>query len=393
MKNRSLIPLLVMLIAIGLASCTKDGIDVKLYTDSDYQLLKDHLDLPNEPTDYTIHFPEYSRNSRLAFNNQLVTLGKVLFYDENLSEDKTISCASCHKQHLAFADDVAFSKGILNRDTDRNSLALGSVFNFNVYYGPDRIPFFWDNRASTVQEQTEQTFANEKEMGMNMDEVVQRVQEEEFYNPLFKAAYGVDVTVTEDKVLDAISEFVNSMGSYNNVYDQALEKHHQAGGSTSQAYSLANTDLPLLSAQENIGKTLYVNKCGSCHGVTNGAPSRNDANNGLDNVYADNGIGLLTNYTGDEGMFKIPTLRNIALSGPYMHDGRFETLEEVVEHYSTGVQDHPNLSQELRTNSWGSGEPIQFNFSSEEKEALLAFLHTFTDESFVNDVRYADPFK
>jgi len=381
---------------LGFSNCAKDGVNIDIYTAEDYELVSKHLDLPNEPTDYTQHFPNYSRFGSRSFNDNLATLGRVLFYDENLSEDRSISCASCHKQELAFSDDVAFSKGILDRETDRNSLALGAVFNFNVYYGNSNnggsgIPFFWDNRASTVQEQSEQTFANEQEMGMEIHEVVERVKEQEYYPPLFKAAFGQNNDITNAQVLDAVSEFINTMGSTNSSYDKALDKHYEDFGSVT-AESIANKNFSDFTAQQNLGKTIFVQKCGSCHSETNGTPGAFKANNGLDMEYVDAGIGDLTNYSGDYGMFKIPTLRNIALTGPYMHDGRFNTLEEVVDHYSTGIKDHPNLSEELKDGIW-DGDPIQFNFSSEEKTALIAFLNTFTDETFLQDQRYADPFK
>jgi len=389
---------------LGFSNCAKDGVNIDIYTAEDYKLVSNHLNLPNEPTDYTIHFPNYTNTSFFfsgstrSFNDNLATLGRVLFYDENLSEDRSISCASCHKQELAFSDDVAFSKGILDRDTDRNSLALGSVFNFNVYYGNETnggngIPFFWDNRASTVQEQSKQTFANEKEMGMEIHEVVERVNEQEYYGPLFKAAFGESNQVTNDQVLDAVSEFINAMGSTNSTYDQALDKYYEEFGDVDD-YSLINNSLPGFTAQQNLGKTLFVQNCASCHNATNSRPLKMKANNGLELEYVDAGIGDLPNASSsDYGMFKVPTLRNIALTGPYMHDGSLASLEDVIEHYSTGIKNHPNLSRELREGESSWGEPMKFNFSSEDKAALVAFLNTFTDETFLQDQRYANPFK
>ena len=195
----------------------------------------------------------------------MATLGRVLFYDKNLSKDKTISCASCHAQSIAFSDDKAFSDGIENRATDRNSLALGAVFSFSEYYGNasfGRIPFFWDNRASSVQEQSEQTFANPNEMGMEMHQVLERVKEMPYYTPLMKAAFGLG-DITEQKILDAINEFVNSLGSFNAPFDKALDNEFR---NHNNAISAVQEDFALFNAQENLGKRLYLDNCASCHG-------------------------------------------------------------------------------------------------------------------------------
>ena len=321
-------------------------------------------------------------------DNDLATLGRVMFYDKNLSDDRAISCASCHQQSLAFADDAALSDGVNNRKTARNSLALGSVFNFAEYYGSpndNRIPFFWDNRAVSVQEQSRQTLANPDEMNMEMHQVVDRVKEQDYYKILIREAFG-DSEVTEDRVLDAISEFVNSMSTYESKYDKELDKHYDNNFNLN---NVGSVNFSGFTAQENLGKNIYVNQCGSCHGRVNGFPGQISANNGLDMDYDDNGISGITNSGADEGLFKVPTLRNIALTGPYMHDGRFATLEEVIDHYSSGIQDHPNLDPLLKS----GGQPKKFNFTAEEKEALIVFLNTFTDQNMLVDERYSDPFK
>ena len=370
------------------SSCKKEKLDItyERYTAEDYAVLSQTLDIPNDLLDYTFVFPQYYNSRSISFDSDLATLGRVMFYDKNLSDDRTISCASCHKQELAFADDKAFSDGVLERTTSRNSLALGSVFNFAEYYGDiaqGRIPFFWDNRASSVQEQSRQTFANEREMNMPMHKVMERVEANEYYSILFKETFG-DRDVTEIRILDAISEFVNSMSSYNSKYDKELDKHYV---NTFNLNNIEGVNFSGFTAQENLGKDLYVSKCGNCHGRINGFPAEVQANNGLDMVYEDQGIGEIN--SSQNGVFKVPTLRNIALTGPYMHDGRFVTLEEVVDHYSNGVQDHPNLSSQLKSGT----QPIAFNFTQDKKDALIAFLNTFTDEVMLADEKYSDPFK
>ncbi|HNM27716.1 MAG TPA: c-type cytochrome, partial [Saprospiraceae bacterium] len=137
------------------------------------------------------------------------------------------------------------------------------------------------------------------------------------------------------------------------------------------------------------GKKIYLDNCASCHSPTQSRPAKLQANNGLDATTTDEGVGGITKSSQDMGMFKVPLLRNIALTAPYMHDGRFQTLEEVVEHYSTGVQNHPNLSEELR--SFNGAKNL--NLSAEDKQALIAFLNTFTDQQMQADVRFSNPFK
>ena len=374
--------------------CGKDTVDIEYnyYPKEEFQALSQQLNLPAYPLDYTVNFPKYYGRTATTFNNDLATLGRVLFYDENLSEDRSVSCASCHKQQLAFADDLALSEGVQQRSTARNSLALGSVFSFREYYGSSssgRVPFFWDNRASTVQEQSKQTLANDLEMNMTMPEVVQRVKEEDYYIPLFRTAFG-NPDVSEDRVLDAISEFVNSMASVDTRYDRELDKYYESNRFNFTSH--VNADFSGLSSIENKGKQLFQTHCASCHGAVNGLPGRISANNGLDVVYDDPGMGDITG-NNDVGLFKVPTLRNITLTAPYMHDGRFATLDEVLDHYSSGIKEHENLSPQLRVNQSTNGAAVKLNFSAADKAALLAFFDTFVDEEYLTTEKYSDPFK
>ncbi len=372
-------------------SCKNEPLAVNqaLYSDQEFEVINKYLNLPEESMDYTLHFPSYYRTSSTATNDEVATLGRVIFYDKNLSSDRSISCASCHKQELAFSDDVAFSDGVQSRKTDRNSLALGAVFSFSEYYGSEslgRIPFMWDNRASSVGEQSEMSFRNEREMGMKMDEVVVRMLEQPYYAPLIKKAYGFG-EVTEGRVLEALDAFVNSMGSNNSKFDKAMEKASSGFGSI---FSTVEENFADFSPQENLGKRLFLNNCSSCHGSIISPAALTSENNGLEIAYADKGIGRL-DLKGQEwdGKFKIPTVRNIALTAPYMHDGRFATLDDVLDHYSNGIVDHPNLGQSLKQGN----TPRRFNFSQEERSALLAFFNTLTDESYIKDEKFSNPFK
>ncbi|MCW5922302.1 MAG: c-type cytochrome [Saprospiraceae bacterium] len=374
------------------AACNKKAdFDFYYYDPEDYALLQQYLSLPDLPDDYTANFPTHLRNAGLfprPVERDKAVLGRVLFYDKSLSKDGTVSCASCHKQELGFGDDVAFSRGVFDRSTERNSIALTSVSNFSAYYGTDlngsqAIRFFWDNRAETAAEQSQASLTNPREMNMHMDEVVSAVQSQPYYAPLFKKAYGDDF-VTANRVKESISNFVNAMGSYQSKFDAEAAKVTGFG-----ATSYAN--FAGFNVQQNRGLQIYQANCASCHSPIMGRPMLFNASNGLDAVTHpdDRGVGPVTNIPADEGTFKVPTLRNIALSAPYMHDGRFQTLEEVVDFYSTGIQAHPNLHSNLKSN----GQPRRFNYSNEDKQALIAFLHTLTDDQARKDQRFANPFK
>jgi cytochrome c peroxidase len=174
------------------------------------------------------------------------------------------------------------------------------------------------------------------------------------------------------------------MGSYQSRFDAgANESTSQYGGAN------YNSNFSSFSAAENRGKGLYMTNCASCHTSSFGRPARLLSNNGLDAVVTDKGVGGISGVSSEVGSFKVPTLRNVAITAPFMHDGRFQTLEQVIDHYSTGIQLSPNLASELRNGN----APKKFNFTSEEKSDLIAFLGTLTDDVFKNDTRFASPFK
>lgn len=386
--------LIFIFFSIILISCLKQGADVNVlyFEEEDYKIISKTLNLKNDLDNYSLVTPDYVANSFFvgSNNSEAATLGRVLFYDKNLSKDGKVSCASCHDQKLGFGDNKAFSNGSNGKVTTRNSLALGSVLNFSVYYGDERfgrVPFFWDNSAVSVQEQSERTLANPNEMDMEMHEVVSKINALDYYEPLFKEAYPYDLgKANNNTVLNAISAFVNAIPAYNTKWDQELSKIFKEHG---KILDLDTKVFDGFTALENHGKNIYVQKCGSCHGESIGSPSQTRANNGLALNYSDNGIGQRTGINTENGLFKVPTLRNILLSAPYMHDGSLATIDDVIEHYSTGIKNHVNLNKELKVN----GEPIRFNFSNEDKEALKAFFATLTDYELMKDERFSDPFK
>ena len=370
-------------------------LDSKIYRDDEYAIISEYLDLPNlTRRDMQSHF-DFSlpyTNSHVNIDGMKATLGKVLFYDKELSIDGSTSCASCHKQENAFADNAAFSEGLNENDTDRNSFALGSFISLRMeYYGGPSISaapgkLFWDERGDDVMDQLTQTFNNPKEMGMNEDALEARVNSKDYYKIIGRKAFGTD-HLNHIQIKLAIAEFMTSIRTSKSPFDIAFRD--------SEFGATIETEFDNFSPSENLGKQLFNESCGTCH-VSSLVPPINvsdfirSANNGLDLVFTDQGIGGVTLDENDNGKFKIPSLRNLTVTGPYMHDGRFETIEEVVDFYNDGVQAHPNLNPELKDSN---GDPIKLNLTNDEKEALVDFLHTLTDNNFLTDPIYSDPFK
>ncbi|MBK8620225.1 MAG: c-type cytochrome [Saprospiraceae bacterium] len=372
-----------------LASCGENepNVTITYYGEKEYKELSKHINIPEYPYNYSFSLPKHTFLTSTPMNDDLATLGRVLFYDKNLSKDKTISCASCHKQEIAFSDDVAFSEGVQNRATARNSIALGSVLNFAAYYGNfGGVPFFWDNRATSVQDQSKATLGNPLEMDMKMHEVANAVNGLDYYKPLIKQAYKGSDEISETQILNAIGEFVNSITNYNTKFDRELDNQWQMYGSLNNNVT---RDFPGFSASENNGKKLYLQHCSNCHGSNSARPPVMKANNGLMLQYNDLGVASTTGYSFDESMFKVPTLRNISRTAPYMHNGMLKTLKDVIDHYSEGIKNHKNLSSDLKIGS----SPKKMNFSETEKEDLLAFLQTLNDDKIVSDPKFSDPFQ
>ncbi len=309
------------------------------------------------------------------------TLGRVLFYDKIMSANNTVSCASCHIQERGFADESAFSIGFEGGLTGRNSMGLANA----GYYDNGR--FFWDERANTLEDQVLLPIQDQVEMGLTLTELVSKIRAQDYYQPLFTDAFGSS-DVTTDRISLALSQFVRSMVSYESPYDAGLIA---VNGDE-------DDDFPNFSELENLGKNLFFSnrtQCANCHETAtfSGDQARN---NGLDAILTDLGVGGVTGNNNDQGEFKVNSLRNIALTGPYMHDGRFATLQEVVEFYNSGIQNSPGLDNRLRAGGGGrgnnNGNPIRMNLNGQEIDALVAFLNTLTDDSFTADVKFSDPF-
>ncbi|MFZ9970052.1 MAG: cytochrome-c peroxidase [Bacteroidia bacterium] len=324
-----------------------------------------------------------------AINNNSVQLGRVLFYDPRLSINNTVACASCHNQALSFTDNQAVSTGFGGRKTTRNAMALATpVLHSNM---------FWDSRVRGTLELSLVPVFNHVEMGMEDGAMlIQKLNQTEFYKALFKAAYG-DETITQKRVALALSHFMNAMVSRNSKFDQVMATDAN-GKPNPQAQ---------FSALEKMGHDLFFSerlRCSKCHNGENFAapdlPTQNDDPGPYGNPTPDNpnasagtaniGLNITTGDAGRmDGKFRIPTLRNIELTGPYMHDGRFQSLDEVLNHYSGGIQNHPSLDENLKG---ADGKALKMNLTQIEKDALKAFLFTLTDYTFISDPKFSNPF-
>ncbi len=385
---------LLLLLSFLFASCS-DEKDYVPITGPDPQRV---LNLPDIPYNYNEQLPPYffvndggavpssvngidnTPPDNLITDNG-ATLGRVLFYDKNLSLNRTTACGSCHRAEKAFADSSPFSHGLYGQPTKRNSMTL---VNSRFY---QRGRFFYDERASSLENQVIMPILDHTEMALATDQILERVAEQPYYSTLFVKAFGSGVITTE-RIEKALSQFIRSMVSHNSRYDEGR----------AQVANMRDP-FPNLTAQENRGKDLFLKSfaeggvnCYACH-TTEAfvSPNTGPMNNGLDAVSTTD-LGAYGFYTSDPsltGAFKIPTLRNITLTGPYMHDARFITLMQVIEHYNSGVQAHPNLSPLLKGTD---GMPRQLNLSDADKLALFRFLYTLTDQTIMSDPRWLDPF-
>ncbi len=334
--------------------------------------------LPEQAYSYgTDTLPSHFNSPPLTFissiqnpiTNNGATLGRVLFYDKKLSVNNSISCGSCHLQSKAFSDPKPFSSGFEGGSTTRNSMSIVNTrFSFR---------FFWDQRATTIEQQVLMPIENHIEMGMNLADLSEKLQAADYYPALFQNAFG-STEITIDKISNALGQFIQSLTSYRSRYDAGMQN------------GFAD-----FTGSETDGMNLFFSgtiNCNQCHTTANFYDTQ-ALNNGLDSIYSDNGRGIITGDSADFGQFKVPSLRNIDKTAPYMHDGRFGTLEQVVEHYNSGMKHHANLDDRLAANGLTGGPPKQYNLTSYQKATVVAFLKTLTDESFLTDIRFSDPFK
>ena len=350
----------------------------------------DHPSLPNTPYDYDIFYPAHSQSNfyygvdTADLNRQITpngaTLGRVLFYDKKLSFTNQLSCASCHKQELAFADDAQFSKGndgalSVRNSPNLNDLSWGRAPRFITGAPANAGMFFWDARESFLEDMVLKPISHEDELGKDLEYMVQKLELIPYYADLFENAFGTK-DITPERVGSAIAQFVNSMSPFDSKFDRFMMG-----------------DATALNTLEKEGRQIMKDNCASqCHGESNFS-SAIPMNNGLDAEYEpgdDIGVASYTGKASDIGKFKSPSLRNIEVTAPYMHDGRFNTLEEVIDFYSDDVRAHVNAD-------FGHvGEPSNFtgyDFTDHEKEALIAFLKSMTTPGLLTADKWSDPFE
>ena len=317
-------------------------------------------DVEGKFTPYELHIPEGFPDPVFPENNQLtqdrVDLGRMLFYDPVLSIDSTVSCASCHHQALAFSDNKSISPGVEGRLASRNAPTLA-----NVVYNPTVL---YDGHLTTLEMQVLVPIEEHVEMDFNIVEVAKRLNNNSTYVQMSLKAYE---RVPDAFVITrAIAAFERTFISGNSKYDQAEYQGKK-----------------VLSRSEKRGKKLFFEKlyCTQCHSGFN-FTNYKTLNNGLYEVYADSGRMRVTKLEKDRAMFKVPTLRNIMLSAPYMHDGSLASIDEVIDHYESGGKNHKNKSEILQP----------FKLTPKQRKDLIAFLHTLTDLDFISNKRYSSPF-
>lgn len=329
------------------------------------------------PSPYPLVYPAYFGNRiNTREDNPLtlegVYLGRLLFYEKKLSANNTISCGTCHQQQYAFTDGRRFSLGFDGRPTKRNSMSLANLLWVRN--------FFWDGRAGSLETQAMTPLTDPHEMGQSMDSSIHKLEEAGSYGPLFAAAFGSD-SITHDLILKALTQFERTLISANAPYDRYLRGEYQLDAAEKRG-------LDLFFGNRNAAMGTRSAGCGNCHG---GPKTFNETyhNNGLDRVFKDSGRADVTGMAYDRGRFRVVSLRNIALTAPYMHDGRFATLQEVIDHYSDHIEPSETLSPTLKDTA---NVPIRLQLTKQEKSDLLAFLQALTDTVFITDPRYADPF-
>lgn len=337
-NSRASVFFFLSLTLILLAGCKKDtAVPEKLY----------QLAIPEG-------FPEPDIPNDNELTEARVALGKKLFYDPILSSDYTISCASCHPQANAFSDVAALSEGVGGKLGLRNSPTLT-----NVAYGSS---FFHDGGAPTLSLQAVAPITDSLEMNLPLDQAIERVKQDPVYNQLFKEAYGDEGIYPITRALEA---FQFTLISGNSDFD----KYYFQG------------DDNALAASEKRGWVLFKSnelKCRECHSSFNFSSGEFENNGLYDSYGSDPGRSRITSNPDDEGKFKVPTLRNVQLTAPYMHDGSIATLGQVIDHYASSGSSHPNKSELING----------FELSPQDKQDLINFLKSLTDWEFVNNPEF-----
>ena len=383
----SVVTLGLCLTALALSSCQKNG-GGSGTPDADDDL----TDITYAPTPYTIakpaHFPEVPVPADNPMTAEAVELGRHLFYDPILSGDSTQSCASCHLPSGSFTDNLAVSVGIDGIAGKRSAMSL-----LNVAYATNRL--FWDGRSTTLEAQALLPVEDPIEMHNTWPNALSKLRQHETYPTLFRKAFGIasKKDMSKELAAKAIAQFERILIS-----------------SGKSKYDLFKLGLGELDDDETDGFLMFFDdggqfnlpdaQCFHCHGGIT-LTGNQYFNNGLDDIsnvndFPDKGLGIVTGNPNDNGKFRATTLRNIALTAPYMHDGRFKTLEQVLDHY--GRHGKPSPNKDLFINQIGNlipgSNPVRYDtLSVQHRRKIVKFLHTLTDTAFVNNPDIQNPFK
>jgi len=327
--------------------------------------------------DATVAALDNSPNNN-PINDRVATLGRVLFYDKRLSVNDTTACASCHQQANGFDDPNRFSTGFSGTAfTSAHAMRLGNI----RYYRPGTM--FWDKRAASLELQVSQPIIHPVEMGFDathggINALLTKLAASTYYPDLFTLAFG-NSAITEARIQQALAQFTRSMISAASRWDTAYAQVFNAAAPNRNL----NVALPGFSASEELGHQLFMTGpgqggagCAACHQPPTFGLAANSLSNGLD--------------ANETRIFKSPALKNVGLSRAFMHDGRFSTLEQVIEHYNSGIQNGPALDNRLKT---PGGAPLRLNLTQNEKAALVAFLLTLNDNNLTTDTKFSNPFK
>lgn len=329
------------------------------------------------PQPYNLEIPGWFPQLPATPDNPLtvdgVALGQMLFYEPLFSSDGSMSCSTCHKQEHGFTDAMPVSTGVLGMQGRRSSMSL-----VNLAYNTKG--FFWDGRAATLEDQALLPVEDHIELNESWDNVVAKLKAHTDYPGLFRKAFGIEhkSEITKELAVKAIAQFERTMISGNSRYDKVVWQN--------QGFFTDEEERGRMLFFFEFAQNLDHPGCSHCHF----APfftDNNFKNNGLDSVanltdFADLGRGAINSNVYDNGKFRVPSLRNIELTGPYMHDGRFATLEEVLENYSHGGHGVSNEDVNIRT----------FTLTQQDKQDLIAFLKTLTDTAFINNPQFKNPF-
>lgn len=345
---------------------------------------KEDEQAPYVATPYPLVLPaNLPQNVTFPTDNPLtvegVELGRKLFYEVRLSGNGTQSCASCHQQSRAFTDAQVRAIGAEGQLHQRNTMSL-----VNLLWEKS---LNWDGAATSLETQARLPIENPLEMHQPLAAGVRKLQQTEAYPALFRQAFGSS-TITEASVLKALAQFERTLISANSRYDKYLRREGTLTPTERAGAALFNNHPGEVS-----GLFIRGGTCHHCHISETGLFTSPDFfNNGLDVSFSDPGRSGITNSPTDRGRFKAPSLRNIAQTAPYMHDGRFQTLEQVLDHYNEHVQvNSPGVDPNVLLSNTASGTKL--DLTAQEKMQLIAFLKTLTDSTFLTDKRFSDPFR